>query len=187
MSTTPRILQLAAAVLVGAALGGGGYAIAASGSGTTIHGCVNKRTHQLVIQRKCTRRQRPLSWNQRGPAGPAGAQGAAGAAGPAGAQGPPGPRGQNAVSAWEVVNAQGGLVAATNLGITHVATGDYQLNHATGDRFCAIQVTPDNNSNGVTVPPILASVGNAFPVQEIFMTNNSGTPLDDGFSVSVQC
>jgi hypothetical protein len=36
------------------------------------------------------------------------------------------------------VNANGNLVSGTDLGITHEATGSYQMNNATGDRNCAI-------------------------------------------------
>jgi hypothetical protein len=184
MSKTPRIVQLAIAVLAGALLGGGGYAIAASSPTKTVHGCVVKSTHVLLVQKHCRRGQNALTWNQRGPAG---AKGATGATGATGSQGVPGPPGQSAVSAWEVVDANGNLVGGTDLGITHLATGSYQMNKATTARVCAIQVTPDNNSNGVTVPPVIASVFNGFPVQGIFLTNTSGVGVDDGFSVSVQC
>lgn len=194
MPITPRIAQLAAAVLAGALVGGGSYAIAANSSDApTIHGCVVKTSHVLLVQRRCTRSETSLTWNQRGPIGPTGAAGtngapgatgATGATGPTGAQGPPG---QNAVSEWEVVGADGRLVAGSDLGITHVATGSYEMSKATGERFCSIQVTPDNNSNGVTVPPILASIANGPPVQIIYLTNTSGVGVDDGFSVSVQC
>jgi hypothetical protein len=187
MSRTPRIVQLAIAVLAGGLLAGGGYAIAASNSTKTIYGCVVKKSHQLLIAKHCRRGETTLTWDQKGPVGPTGATGTAGATGAVGSQGAQGPAGQNAVSAWETVDGNGNLLAGTDLGITHVATGDYQMNKGTTGRNCAIQVTPDNNSNGVTVPPILASVANGFPIQQIYLTNNSGTGLDDGFSVSVQC
>jgi hypothetical protein len=51
MSRTPRIVQLAIAVLAGALLAGGGYAIAASNSTKTINGCVVKKSHQLLIEK----------------------------------------------------------------------------------------------------------------------------------------
>ena len=184
MPKTHRIVQLSVALLAGALLGGGGYALAASSATKTIHGCVVKSSHELLVQKRCKRGETALTWNQRGPTGATGARGSTGATGATGAQGP---AGQNAVSEWEVVNASGGLVAGTNLGVTHLATGSYQLNDATDAPNCAIQVTPDNNSNGVTVPPILASVANGPTVQGIYLTNTSGTGVDDGFSVSVQC
>jgi hypothetical protein len=185
MSNTPRIVQLAIAALVGGGLlGGGGYAIASNSGTKTVHGCVVTKSHELLIQKRCRRGEKPLTWNQRGATGPVGATGATGATG---TQGPQGPPGQNAVSAWETVDANGNLLGGTDLGITHQGTGSYQMNKGTTGRNCAIQVTPNNNSNGLAVPPIIASVFNGFPVQGIFLTNTSGTGVDDGFSVSVQC
>jgi len=183
MSKTPRIVQLAACVLVGALLGGGAYAFAANSSGGVIHACVT-RSHELLIVKRCSRSETALSWNQRGPVGPAGATGATGATG---AVGPQGPAGQSAISAWETVDADGNMLAGKNLGITHVASGSYEMNRGTTGRNCAIQITPDNNSTGVRVPPIIASVFNGFPVQIIYLTDSSGVGVDDGFSVSVQC
>jgi hypothetical protein len=72
---------------------GGGLAFAAS-SGGTLHGCANKKTGALRLASKCSKREKKVSWNVRGPrgvAGPAGATGSAGAAGSAGVTGPPGP------------------------------------------------------------------------------------------------
>jgi hypothetical protein len=190
MSRIPRIAQLAIAVLIGALLGGGGYAIAAGHKAKTIHGCEVTKTHELLIRKRCGRGQTRLIWNQRGPKGATGATGAPGATGATGAAGPQGiqgPPGQSAVSAWEVVNADGSYAAGSDLGISHVGTGSYLMTKGTTARSCAIQVTPNNNSNGFTVPPILASVFNGFPVQAIYLTNTSGAGVDDGFSVSVQC
>jgi hypothetical protein len=91
MSNTPRILQLAIAVLAGALLGGGGYAIAASNSIKTIHGCVVKKGHQLLIEKHCRRDETTLTWDQKGPAGLTGARGATGATGATGLAGAPRP------------------------------------------------------------------------------------------------
>jgi hypothetical protein len=181
MSKTPRIVQLVIALLAGVLLGGGGYAIAGGSSAKTIHVCVVRKTGELLMQKRCRRGESTLTWNQRGAAGATGATGATGA------MGAQGPAGQNAVSTWEAVNASGGLVAGTDLGVVHEATGDYQLNAATHGHNCAVQVTPDNNSNGVTVPPILASVANGFLIQQVYLTDTSGVGVDDAFSVSVQC
>jgi hypothetical protein len=188
---TTRIARTAALLLAGGVLGSAGYAFA-SGSSTTIHGCVTK-TQQLLIKRKCGHGQTPITWNRQGPPGPkgpsgqTGVPGATGATGPQGSPGSQGTPGQNAVGQWEVVNASGQLVSGTDFGVTHTALGSYQLNKATGDRNCAIQVTPNNNSNGVTVPPIIASVNNGPGVQGIYLTNTGGQGVDDGFSVTVQC
>ncbi len=186
MSDRARIVQLAVAVLIGALLGGGGYALAANSTGNTIRACVT-RSRVLLIEDRCGRGETALSWNQRGPAGPPGATGATGATGAIGPVGPKGPAGQNAVSAWETVDGNGKLVSGTDLGIEHVGAGSYEITKHAGGRICAIQVTADNNSTGFAGPPILASVANGFPVPIIYLTNNDGTAIDDGFSVSIQC
>ena len=48
---------------------GGGYAIAATNS-KTIHGCVVKKSGELLVKSRCGRGQQRLVWNQQGPAGP---------------------------------------------------------------------------------------------------------------------
>ncbi|MGH2888585.1 MAG: hypothetical protein ACRDNJ_03055, partial [Solirubrobacteraceae bacterium] len=63
MRTMPRIAQLALAALAGALLAGGGYALAASHGSRTIHGCVVRHSHELLIQRRCRRGQSALAWN----------------------------------------------------------------------------------------------------------------------------
>lgn len=81
--------QIIFAVMAGALIAGGGYALAASRT-TTIHGCVNKRTRVLTVAVRCDRAQSPLVWDTRGPAGPRGPRGfrgVRGVAGPAGAAG----------------------------------------------------------------------------------------------------
>lgn len=135
MSQAPRIAQLAAATLAGAALGGGGLALASGGS-RTIHGCVVVHgRHELLIQRRCTRDERTLSFNQRGPAGPRGKQGASGTA-----------------SDWATILMGDGSAAhptvVTGQGITaqRVGVGDVQVTAlppcagSTG----AISVTPES-------------------------------------------
>ena len=75
--------QVATACGLTALLAGGGAALAARSGGNTIHGCVSKKSGALRVARKCRRRERPLSWNRRGPAGKNGAPGAPGAPGSA--------------------------------------------------------------------------------------------------------
>ena len=48
---------------------GGGYAIAATNN-KTIHGCVNKGTRVLYIQKRCHRGQSALVWSQQAPPSP---------------------------------------------------------------------------------------------------------------------
>src|SRR5438552_10051955 len=80
--------KIAATVAVLLAAGGVGWA--ATGSGATIHACYKKRGGALRIASRCRRGERPLGWNQIGPAGargPAGRRGATGATGAQGAKG----------------------------------------------------------------------------------------------------
>jgi hypothetical protein len=98
----PRILNNLSTILISVtascALAGGGFAVAAttiSASTKTIVGCVNKKTHALLVESKCAKGYTKLAWNQQGPVGKTGVgeKGATGAAGPAGSQGPTGPAG----------------------------------------------------------------------------------------------
>jgi hypothetical protein len=76
----------AIAVLV-AVLVGGGWALAAGGSSSTIHACYAKRSGALRIAEHCRGGEKAISWGKVGPAGPAGAPGSPGAPGQPGAPG----------------------------------------------------------------------------------------------------
>lgn len=197
-------------VLAGILIAGGGYAVAAATRHNAhskpvtiapktrpkIHGCVTK-AHVLLIQAKCTSGQRSLSISptgaapQRGRRGPAGRRGLAGPQGPQGPTGPAGPSGEAAGFKWEVVSAQGQRIAGDNLGITRDLAGNYSMQSGTGAATCSIQITPVDNPPGVgaaTVPPVIASVSGDGPsAQEIYLTTSAGTPVDDQFSVMIQC
>jgi hypothetical protein len=87
---------LSAAVVIG----GGTAAVAAIPSTSTglITGCVNMdpavlRVIDYQAGKRCTRKEKQVSWNQRGPAGAKGAAGPAGAAGSNGDTGAAGPQG----------------------------------------------------------------------------------------------
>src|SRR5687768_15740572 len=88
-----------ATIAVVFAVGGGGYAIAQTGSKGTIKGCTNKKTGVLRVLKakaKCKRSERAIAWNIQGPAGrpgPGGSTGQPGSNGPAGTSGATGPRG----------------------------------------------------------------------------------------------
>lgn len=96
---------LKVAVPTVAAVGAGGaIAVAAGGSGNTIHGCYStngKGAHKgsLRIADTCRKHELPITWNKRGPrglqgpAGPQGPKGDTGATGPQGPQGDTGPQG----------------------------------------------------------------------------------------------
>ncbi len=71
---------------------GGGFAFAAN-SGGALHGCANKKTGALRLANKCSKREKKVSWNVRGPRGVAGAVGATGSTGAKGSTGATGPQG----------------------------------------------------------------------------------------------
>jgi hypothetical protein len=88
-SVVPLVTLSAIALLVG----GASWALAAGG-GSKIHACASKKTGALRVVRKCTKKERPVVWNLKGPRGlrgPRGRTGAVGARGVAGVQGPQGP------------------------------------------------------------------------------------------------
>jgi hypothetical protein len=87
-----KLSHAVAALVAGAVLVGGGYALAASQQ-NTIHACVSNRTHAILQESKCGKGYRALTWNIAGPKGDRGANGATGAKGPTGAIGPQGVQG----------------------------------------------------------------------------------------------
>jgi hypothetical protein len=180
------IAYLALVLAVG---GGSGYAIAASRT-TTIHGCVVKRTGELLIKKRCRRGQARLLFNQRGPIGPKGDSGAPGQTGPAGAPAP---------SAWAVVAGDGVSQPDQTHDIiaTRTSAGTYQL---TATAPACVQA---NNSPIVSVSdayPPAGQLAGAFPVgwvengpanQFTVLTgdvvNGVFTPSDHTFNVQDVC
>ena len=79
MSTSNRVL-LVINLLVGAVLLGSAssQSVSAVESNSVISACVNKSSGALRISSKCTKTERPLTWNQTGIQGPTGPQGPAG-------------------------------------------------------------------------------------------------------------
>lgn len=195
-----RLMHVALGLALGVALAGGGYAIASGG--TSIHGCVQNGTRQLLIQSKCRRGQTRLVFSAQGPRGlrgPAGATGPAGPAGATGAQGatgPQGPPGTPAVSFWARVDATGKALAGSVIGVTHVVTGEYQVSVGAAKGPCSITVTPNVlSTDGQNQPatPIGASVGTSglsdpIAVITVLLNNTmTGAAVDDGFSIAAQC
>lgn len=97
----PRLsyANVAATAALVIAVGGGAYAFA-NKPATVIHGCVTKSglkgagTVKIVQPGvSCNKKQRALSWNQKGIQGKAGPAGSPGVPGPAGSPGEPGPAG----------------------------------------------------------------------------------------------
>jgi hypothetical protein len=146
---------------------GGGYAIAAT-SNKTIHGCVNKRTHALYIQQRCSRGQRTLTWNQ---------------------QGQPSP------TAWASVLADGFTAGGHGISVQHVSTGTYNVT-ATPSR--CTQASPGPTVTVDTGPPGGLPAGgfpvawetfnrNKFTVYTGVVVNGSFTSSDEAFNVQVPC
>jgi hypothetical protein len=79
-----------AALVAVAALGAGGWAVAAGGSSGTIHACYSKRTGALRIAKACRHGEKAISWSKLGPQGEEGPAGPAGRTGPPGSPGTPG-------------------------------------------------------------------------------------------------
>jgi len=137
------VAYLALAVAIG---GGGGYAIAATTT-RTITVCANRKTGVLYLHQhgRCSRQQKKVSWNQRGPTGPRGVQGPAGA---------------SAISVWGVVAGNGTVTSGQGLSVQHVAAGTYQVT------VTAAACAQGPNAPTVTVsdanPPAGQSAG-AFP------------------------
>jgi hypothetical protein len=109
----------------------GGWALAASGSGS-LHGCADTKTGALRLAAHCRRHERSVLWNVRGAPGP---PGLAGAAGPAGATGPAGPPGFS--SATEVFRDLGPTFSAQNAStlvaqLTNLPAGAYLLSARVG-------------------------------------------------------
>ena len=188
MRRPSSLVQLALAAIGGALIAGGGYALAASNANTTIHGCVVQKTHTLLIQQRCHKGQRSLTWNKRGLTGPTGTKGATGAIG---GMGSPGAPGQSAVSLWIQSDPSGNEVGGAGLKVSQLGTGEYTLSASSEPPSlpgtCAVTVTPFNSSVLPPTSAIAASVAFAGSGYSIFLTDQSGTPVDDGFSAAVQC
>jgi hypothetical protein len=85
--------------------GGGGYAIASSGSHMIVV-CVKHSDGTLYRARKCADHDHKLSWNRQGPRGRQGAQGSQGVQGAQGVQGVPGSAGISAAYLTHGADAQ---------------------------------------------------------------------------------
>jgi hypothetical protein len=194
-------MQIGSGVAVGALLAGGGYAIAA-GSGS-IHGCVDKSTHALLIKSRCGRGESRLVFaaqGRQGSRGKTGARGAQGVQGIQGAQGIQGPAGTPAVDPlWARVSSAGTVLAGNGIQISHAGTGEYAVfpvGASSAARPCALTVTPDAISgDGADQPatPVAASVGTTglqnpgAGITALFNNTMTGTAVDDGFSVTADC
>jgi hypothetical protein len=163
---------------------GGGYAIAAT-SNTTVHGCVVKKTGELLIKSHCARSQSKLSWGQRGPAGKQGRIGATGQAGAA----PP--------SAWAIVNGIGQAEPSDGITATHTGTGTYQITVtapacANKDNAPVVSISDANPPSGHTagafpVAWVENSLGGPFTVYTGVTAGGTFSPTDETFNIQDTC
>lgn len=186
MRPTSRFLQLLTAVLAGALLAGGSYALGSTSSSKTISGCVVKRSHELLIQNRCGKGEAKLIWDQKGVQGAQGAQGAPGAAGP---QGPGSP------TAWGYVTGGGG-VQGVNLSVVSASNGVFTLSAGgpcTNARLNAETVTPAGDLQESNAPPVIAytSEGNVSPsaieVVTGYLQDGRFTQESEDFNIAVYC
>jgi len=149
---------------------GGSYAIAATNN-KTIHGCVNKRTHALYIQKRCHSGESAIVWNQ---------------------QGPPSP------TAWAAVQANGFTGAgARGITVQRVAVGTYNVT-ATPSQCTQVADAPMVTINAgppTGAPPVGAfpaawetfTSRNKFTVSTGMVVDGNFTLADEAFNVQVPC
>ena len=161
---------------------GSGYAIAASRT-RTIHGCVDKQTHALFLQKRCSRGQSPIVWSQQGPQG---------------TPGKTGPAGTSPVTAWTVVGGSGATAGGHGITVQHLSTGTYRVT-ATPAQCAQATVSPPVVSVSDSNPPAGQAVGTfpmawvgddvgaTFTVTTGIVTAGSFTPRDITFNVQIPC
>jgi hypothetical protein len=139
----PRLTYANVVVTLALILAMTGFAAAAiPDAGGAIHGCYQKRTGVLRVigaGRRCSKGEKPISWNQQGPRGRDGSNGTNGTNGSNGTPGTPGINGTNGATNVTVNKAS---VAVPGTGVSTsagIACGAGQL--ATGGGF---------NSGGTT-------------------------------------
>ena len=177
-----RIIQLAAAPLLGGLISAGGYSLAA-GSTHTIKACVDNGSGTLHIAARCHRGQHALTWNQQGPQGDRGA---------------PGQPGAPAVSVWATVTQTRSLFAGQGLSVQHMSPGTYQIT-VTG-AGCAQSSNAPVVSVSDNYPPTgqgagafaVAWVGDTgtnqqFTVHTGVVVNGAFTPTDHSFNIEDTC
>lgn len=135
LSNSAWPLAAAAAILIA---GTGAYALASSGS-RTITVCVNHKHGTLYKAKKCSKRDKKLSWNKQGRTGPRGATGRQGVQGVQGTIGP-----SNAYFAHTVGTAVSLPVPAGN----YVVYGQGSVGNTTGS---TIQTSCSLSVNGTTL------------------------------------
>jgi hypothetical protein len=136
----PRLTYANVVVTIALILAMTGFAAAAipDASGA-IHGCYQKRTGILRVigaGKRCSKDEKPISWNQQGPRGRDGSNGTNGTNGSNGTPGTPGTNGTNGTNGATNVTVNKASVAVPGTGVSTsagIACGAGQL--ATGGGF----------------------------------------------------
>ena len=115
--------------------------------------------------------------------------GAPGARGAVGADGSPGSNGTNATSLFAVVNASGTALAGSGvIGVTHLATGTYDVTFNRDVSGCAFSATVGARNGGIAGDPEISANAASGPTPDVVVaTFNGSTPNDRSFNVSVFC
>ncbi|MGP0051351.1 MAG: hypothetical protein ACLPZR_21240 [Solirubrobacteraceae bacterium] len=139
---------------------------------------------ELLIQNRCRKGEKKLSWDQQG------VQGAAGAPGAEGPQGPGSP------TAWGYVSG-GGTVQGVNLSVVSVSNGVFTLSAGgpcTNARLNAETVTPADAIPDVAGGQPIASAGegnlltpSAIEVVTGYLLNGRFTQESEDFNIAVYC
>lgn len=187
-----KLARSLGAVLV-VALACGGYALAA-GTGKTFSGCVVTRPKlgynvgELLIQKRCSRHESRITWNQQGPQG---------------LQGTPGVQGPPAAEAWALIDPStvaATVIAGSNITAQRIGVGEFLITPGgpcanKNGAFLATAIAP----GGGTVPfptsgyPVTQVSGvqnslNQFLVQVDLDTSGVLTPTDNvEFNVTDSC
>jgi hypothetical protein len=158
---------------------GGGYAVAAANK-KTIHGCMNRHTHALFVEKRCHRGESPVVWNQQGP------------------QGANGRPGVSPVAAWTVVDGAGSTTGGHGITVQHMATGTYRVT-ATPAQCAQALVSPPMVSVSDSNPPaghasgafpvawVGDAVGSTFTVTTGVVVSGAFSPADLTFNIQVPC
>jgi hypothetical protein len=129
-----------------ATVAAGGTQVVLASTGATIHGCEARATGALRIAKHCTRHEKSISWNQRGPAGPRGLAGKPGAPGNPGTPGLPTlptAHVESTETDLSIAADQATPVAVISVTIPSDATGDYLV---TADAVINTTIDADTGS-----------------------------------------
>jgi hypothetical protein len=184
-----RLTYANVAATVALVLAMSGFAVAAiPGPDGVIHGCYQKTKGTLRVATKCSKSEKAIAWNQKGPQGLQGIQGIQGIQGTQGVPGTP------ATKLWAVVDENSAIVRSSGgVTINRTNAGLYRLTFPQNVTQCAAVVSLGATSVGNNLQPgeaaASASGGNiGTNVVSVATFNDAGTSfLDKPFDVAVFC